>query len=146
MSGSYPDEQNRDAARGRAFKAIGEAHEDWGNGFRASDRDGYRSTIALGIAGARKMSGRMTRGSGTFAERIAVLRERLAEADAVVIGAGAGLSTSAGFTYSGERFEAYFADFSRAFGFRDMYSGGFYPFPDDETRWAFWARNIYINR
>ena len=146
MSGSYPDEQDRDAARGRAFKALGEAHEDWGNSIRAEDRDGYRGTIALGIAGARKMSGRMTRGSGTFAERIAVLRERLAEADAVVIGAGAGLSTSAGFTYSGERFEAYFADFSRAFGFRDMYSGGFYPFPDDETRWAFWARNIYINR
>lgn len=59
---------------------------------------------------------------------------------------GRGLSTSAGFTYSGERFEKYFYDFAERFGIRDMYSGGFYPFPDEETRWAWWARHIYFNR
>ena len=64
----------------------------------------------------------------------------------LVIGAGAGLSTSAGLTYSGERFNRYFYDFAEWFGIRDIYSGGFYPFPDDETRWAWWARHIYFNR
>ena len=62
------------------------------------------------------------------------------------IGAGAGLSTSAGLTYSGERFQRYFSDFAEQFGIRDMYTGGFYPFPDEETRWAWWARHIYYNR
>ena len=62
--------------------------------------------------------------------------KELIEADAIVIGAGAGLSTSAGFTYGGERFNKYFFDFARNFDIQDMYSGGFYPFPDDETRWA----------
>ena len=74
------------------------------------------------------------------------LKREIESADAIVIGAGAGLSTSAGLTYSGERFERYFFDFAKMFGIRDMYSGGFYPFPDDETRWAWWARNIYYNR
>ena len=74
------------------------------------------------------------------------LNDELDTADAVIIGAGAGLSTSAGFTYSGERFERYFFDFADRFGITDMYSGGFYPFPDDETRWAWWARHIYYNR
>ena len=64
------------------------------------------------------------------------LRAELDSADAVVIGAGAGLSTAAGLTYSGERFEKYFSDFAARFGITDMYSGGFYPFPDEETRWA----------
>ena len=63
-----------------------------------------------------------------------------------MIGAGAGLSTAAGYTYSGARFDSWFFDFKERFGLTDMYSGGFYPFPDDETRWAFWARNIYVNR
>ena len=74
------------------------------------------------------------------------LRTAINEADAVIIGAGAGISTSAGFTYSGERFDKYFFDFAKRFGIRDMYSGGFYPFPNDETRWAWWARHIYYNR
>ena len=74
------------------------------------------------------------------------LRAALKEADVVIIGAGAGLSTSAGFTYSGERFDKYFFDFAERFGISDMYSGGFYSFPDDETRWAWWARLIYYNR
>ena len=74
------------------------------------------------------------------------LREALEKAEAVVIGAGAGLSTSAGFTYSGERFEKYFFDFAEEYGIRDIYSGGFFPFPEDEIRWAWWARHIYYNR
>lgn len=74
------------------------------------------------------------------------LKKEIETADAIVIGAGAGLSTSAGYTYSGERFEKYFFDFEKKYGIRDMYSGGFYPFPDDETRWAWWARHIYYNR
>ena len=74
------------------------------------------------------------------------LRRALNEADAVLIGAGAGLSTAAGFTYSGERFERYFADFAAVYGFQDMYSGGFYPYPSEEAFWAYWSRYILINR
>ena len=74
------------------------------------------------------------------------LRKALQSADAVVVGAGAGLSTSAGFTYSGERFERHFADFIRKYGFTDMYSAGFYPFPTEEEHWAYWSRHIYYNR
>ena len=64
----------------------------------------------------------------------------------MVIGAGAGLSTSAGFTYDGERFEKYFSDFAAEYGIKDMYSGGFYPFATPEEHWAYWSRYIYINR
>lgn len=67
-------------------------------------------------------------------------------AEAVVLGAGAGLSAAAGFSYSGERFKAHFADFESKYGFHDMYSGGFYPFPTQEEFWAFWSRAILINR
>ena len=74
------------------------------------------------------------------------LRAALDEADALVIGAGAGLSTSAGFTYDGERFRKYFADFEAKYGFHDMYSGGFYPFATPEEHWAYWSRYILINR
>ena len=74
------------------------------------------------------------------------LSRALDEADAVLVGAGAGLSTSAGFTYSGERFERLFPDFIDAYGFRDMYSAGFYPFPTPEERWAFWSRYVWCNR
>ena len=74
------------------------------------------------------------------------LGEMLADADAVVIGAGAGLSTSAGFIYTGERFERYFSDFAGRYGFRDMYSGGFYPYPTPEEFWAYWSRYIWVNR
>lgn len=69
----------------------------------------------------------ITNYTGTYSDNINKLKQALAEADAVVIGAGAGLSTSAGFVYSGERFEKYFSDFSRKYGFSDMYSGGFLP-------------------
>ena len=68
-------------------------------------------------------------------QKISVLQEQLTNADAVVIGAGSGLSTAAGYTYSGERFEKYFADFERKYGFRDMYSGGFYPYQTMDDFW-----------
>lgn len=74
------------------------------------------------------------------------LKKALADADAVVIGAGAGLSTSAGFVYSGERFETYFSDFEKKYGFHDMYSGGFYPYDTLEEYWAYWSRYIWLNR
>ena len=74
------------------------------------------------------------------------LQKVLHEADTVVVGAGAGLSTSAGFTYSGERFERHFADFIGKYGFSDMYTAGFYPFPAEEEKWAYWSRHIYYNR
>ena len=83
-------------------------------------------------------------GSGT--ELIRRLRKAMDEADAVVIGAGAGLSASAGFTYAGERFRKYFSDFAEKYGFSDMYSGGFYPFASPEEFWAYWSRYIFINR
>ena len=70
----------------------------------------------------------------------------LETADAVVVGAGSGLSASAGLTYSGERFERYFGDFQEKYGIRDMYSGGFYPFASLEEQWAWWSRQIFLNR
>ncbi len=74
------------------------------------------------------------------------LKEKIESADAILIGAGSGLSTSAGLTYSGERFEKYFSDFKEKYGIRDMYSGGFYPFDSLEEYWAWWSRQIYVNR
>ncbi len=74
------------------------------------------------------------------------LKTELEASDAIVIGAGAGLSTSAGFTYSGERFRQYFSDFEEKYGFHDMYSGGFYPYQTPEEYWAYWSRYIQINR
>ena len=108
--------------------------------------NGYLETIQKGIAGVRRFSSGISRGIGTRRENLERLKNEIETADAIVIGAGAGLSTAAGFTYSGERFEKYFFDFAARFGIRDMYSGGFYPFPDAETRWAWWARHIYFNR
>lgn len=70
----------------------------------------------------------------------------LEEADAVIIGAGAGLSTSAGFVYTGERFEKHFHDFAEKYHFSNMYSGGFYPFDTLEEYWVYWSRYIWINR
>ena len=84
--------------------------------------------------------------TGNYWEQTERLRDELAAADAVVIGAGAGLSASAGFVYSGERFEKYFSDFAAKYGFADMYAGGFYPYPTPEEYWAYWSRYIWINR
>ena len=81
-----------------------------------------------------------------YSAEIDRLKNEIETADAIVIGAGAGLSSAAGFTYSGERLQKYFADFVEKYGFRDMYSGGFYPFPTPEEQWAYWSRYIYINR
>ena len=84
--------------------------------------------------------------AGKDAAQTGRLRAALDAADVVVIGAGAGLSTSAGFVYTGARFQKYFSDFADKYGFSDMYSGGFYPFPAPEEFWAYWSRYIFINR
>ena len=78
--------------------------------------------------------------------KIQELKENIRHADAIIIGAGAGLSTAAGFVYTGERFDRYFCDFSRKYGFHDMYSGGFYPYETQEEFWAYWSRYIWVNR
>ena len=82
----------------------------------------------------------------TQPSQIAKLKTALFDADAVFLGAGAGLSTSAGFTYSGERFQKHFQDFADRYHFTDMYSGGFYPYETLEEHWAYWSRYIFINR
>ena len=82
----------------------------------------------------------------SYEDKLSDIKELTANADAIVIGAGAGLSTSAGFAYSGERFDKYFSDFKERYKFTDMYSGGFYPYETLEEYWAFWSRYIYINR
>lgn len=81
-----------------------------------------------------------------YSAQIKKLQAVLAQADVVIVGAGAGLSSAAGFTYGGERFKRYFSDFEAKYGFHDMYSGGFYPFPTREEYWAYWSRFIFINR
>ena len=77
---------------------------------------------------------------------VARLNNEIQSADAIVIGAGSGLSTAAGLTYSGERFQNAFADFIAKYHFSDMYSAGFYPYQSPEEYWAYWSRHIYINR
>ncbi len=84
--------------------------------------------------------------TGNYSEQIERLKQEIKSADAVVIGAGAGMSTSAGFSYSGERFQRYFSDFEAKYGFHDMYSGGFYPYDTLEEYWAWWSRMILVNR
>lgn len=81
-----------------------------------------------------------------FSDKIELLAEKIEGAYAVIVGAGAGLSASAGFTYSGERFDEHFSDFKEKYGFSDMYYGGFYPYKTLEEYWAYWSRYIYINR
>lgn len=78
--------------------------------------------------------------------QITELRERLERVGAVIIGAGAGLSTAAGFTYTGERFQSFFQDFAEKYQFEDMYTGGFYPYQTLNEHWAYWSRYIYVNR
>ncbi len=79
-------------------------------------------------------------------EKIIKLKEKIENIDTIIIGAGAGLSASAGFEYSGKRFDEYFLDFKDKYHFNDMYSGGFYPYDTLEEYWAYWSRYIYINR
>lgn len=87
-----------------------------------------------------------TNSTNSCCDKIEQLKHELASADAILIGAGSGLSTSAGFTYAGKRFEENFSDFIGKYGFQDMYSSGFYPFGTLEAYWAFWSRHIFINR
>ena len=94
----------------------------------------------------RYFSSGVSYGRGSLEENMKKLKSEIDSADALVIGAGAGMSTAAGFTYTGARFDKYFSDFSKKYGFIDMYSGGFYPYPKKEIFWAYWARYIYINR
>ncbi|MGN0977305.1 MAG: SIR2 family NAD-dependent protein deacylase [Faecousia sp.] len=84
--------------------------------------------------------------TGSCSGQIKQLTRVLETADAVLIGAGAGLSASAGLTYSGERFMRYFSDFNRKYGITDMYSGGFYPYDTPEEYWAWWSRQVFCNR
>lgn len=89
---------------------------------------------------------RTTKSTESFSDNIKRLQNALCSADAVVIGAGAGLSAAAGFDYGGERFREYFSDFEEKYGIHDMYSGGFYPYESAEEYWAWWSRHILINR
>lgn len=84
--------------------------------------------------------------TGNYSEQIEKLKTEIETADAILIGAGAGLSTSAGFAYDGERFKRYFSDFEAKYGFHDMYYGGFYPYATLEEYWAWWSRHIFVNR
>lgn len=88
----------------------------------------------------------ITTSTENCSEQIDRLKTEIENADAIVIGAGAGMSAAAGFSYSGERFEKYFSDFHKKYGFSDMYSGGFYPYETLEEYWAWWSRHIWINR
>lgn len=92
---------------------------------------------------SRTQTSESIRNCSAQTERLAAA---LAQADAVVIGAGSGLSASAGFAYAGERFERYFADFIAKYRLTDMYTAGFYPFPTPEEKWAYWSRHIWYNR
>jgi len=116
------------------------------NSFYNNRPNGYQESIQKGLSAVRSFRSGLSYGTGSHEENIQRLKSEIETADAIVIGAGAGLSTAAGLTYSGERFDRYFSDFKERFGITDMYSGGFYPFPDEETRWAWWARHIYFNR
>lgn len=108
--------------------------------------NGYQETIRKGISAVQNFNSKISFGVDTRTDAISKLKLEFQTADAVVIGAGAGLSTAAGYTYSGKRFEKYFYDFGKKYGFKDMYSGGFYPYSSEEEFWAYWSRYIYINR
>ncbi len=120
--------------------------EEYTKKFYRDMPNGYQESIQKGLLAVRNFSRHMSYGKGTEKENILRLADEIETADTILIGAGSGLSTSAGFTYSGERFERYFFDFIEKYGIIDIYSGGFYPFPDKEIYWAWWARNIYYNR
>lgn len=82
----------------------------------------------------------------SYWDKLLQIKEKIEQADAIMIGAGAGLSTSTGFIYNGQRFDTYFSDMEKAYGFQDMYSGGFYDYDSLEEMWGFWSRCIFINR
>ena len=98
------------------------------NSFYNNRPNGYQESIQKGLSAVRSFRSGLSYGTGSHEENIQRLKSEIETADAIVIGAGAGLSTAAGLTYSGERFDRYFSDFKERFGITDMYSGGFYPF------------------
>ncbi len=106
----------------------------------------FLMSVERGVMAVRYFSSGVSYGRGSLEENMKKLKSEIDSADALVIGAGAGMSTAAGFIYTGARFDKYFSDFSQKYGFIDMYSGGFYPYPKKEIFWAYWARYIYINR
>ncbi len=81
----------------------------------------------------------------SLSERIEEIRERICDADYIIIGAGAGLSTAAGIDYGGERFKKYFSDYIEKYDMTDMYTAGFYPFKTEEEKWGYWSKHIYTN-
>ena len=89
---------------------------------------------------------KMNDSTNSYSDKILQIKDKIRQADAVIVGAGAGLSTAAGFVYTRDRFTYYFSDFEKKYGFSDMYSGGFYPYATLEKHWAYWSRYIYINR
>lgn len=96
----------------------------------------FSSSLERGVAGR----------TYSYGEQLHILKKEIAKADAILVGAGSGLSTSAGYVYTGERFQKYFYDFVEQYHFLDMYTGGFYPFPTQEAFWGYWCRYIWINR
>lgn len=92
------------------------------------------------------LKNRTSQSTESFSDKTKRLRETVEKADAILIGAGAGLSVSAGLTYSGERFDRHFSDFKEKYGIKDTYSGGFYPYESLEEYWAWWSRHIWWNR
>ena len=81
-----------------------------------------------------------------YSDKLNKIAEKIKNSEAIIIGIGAGMSTSAGLSYSGERFMKYFSDFNNKYGINDMYSGGFYPFETSEEYWAWWSRHVFYNR
>lgn len=111
------------------------------------EENGYLETINRAMAVVSVFPRGISQGKIKGEQRFIKLKEILEQFDAIVVGAGSGLSTSAGFTYSGKRFEKWFSDFEEKYGFHDMYSGGFMVMDlQPEIAWAYWARFIYINR
>lgn len=81
-----------------------------------------------------------------YSQQLKNLANHIKECEAIIIGAGSGLSSAAGLTYYGERFNKYFSDFINKYHLTDMYSAGFYPYESLEEYWAYWSRHIYYNR
>lgn len=110
-------------------------------------RNGYIETINNGLRAMRGFKGEISHTEGSLDEKIKKLAEKIEKSDAIVIGAGSGLSTSAGFTYTGKRLQKYFKDFVDKYNIPDMYAGGFMMMElSPQINWAYWARYIYINR
>jgi len=99
--------------------------------------------IQISISITRLWAGKM---DSNYNKRIDLAKEKIKEADFLLIGAGSGLSTAAGLDYSGERFRKNFSDYEENYGITDMYSGMFYHFDTPEETWAYRARHIDLNR